>query len=214
MSIRYAFLAGIILLAGCGSSPTTSPPPQHIAARSNLVAFMGDSITQFWAPYMPVQAKFTTINFGISGQTSTQMLARFQSEVIDASPEVGIVVIDAGINDFQLDYAGDPVTTDSVATMAHMAQQAGIRVIIASIMLADYLPGGYVVPTRAQVNAFNAQLIALCKANGYLYADFFTAMLLPDGTENFALYLDGVHPTQAGYAAMWPVVLALINETL
>src|SRR5688572_25914201 len=62
------------------------------------VVFMGDSITDAWPQRIP---EFFTgkgyIGRGISGQTTSQMLVRFRSDVIDLKPQV--VVILAGTND-------------------------------------------------------------------------------------------------------------------
>lgn len=60
--------------------------------------FMGDSITEFWKNYNP--DFFTKNNYadrGISGQTSSQMLLRFQEDVIRLKPKR--VYILAGTND-------------------------------------------------------------------------------------------------------------------
>ena len=62
------------------------------------VVFMGNSITDFWAKNFPgffYENKY--IGRGISGQTTEQMLARFQQDVVELHPK--IVVILAGIND-------------------------------------------------------------------------------------------------------------------
>lgn len=232
MNVRHMVLAISLAMAGCGGGSTAvqpiQPPPtiQHIPARSNVVAFMGDSITENWfwegppecetdpscLHLIPVGSNFSEVDLGIGGNTTQQMLDRFQAQVIDASPQVGIVVIDGGVND---EHNGLPFTIDNIATMAHMAQQAGIKVIIASVMLETspyWSPSAN--PTSADIEAFDAQLIALCQANGYLYADYKDVMLLRDGTEDFSLYMDGLHPNEAGYERMWPVLEPLIQEAL
>lgn len=212
MNIKHAFLAINFTLAACGGGTSVQPPIQP--ARSNVVAFMGDSITQYWGPYMPVASDFTTLDVGIHGQTSTQMLARFQIDVIDATPAVGIVIIDAGINDLQIDGVanGSAEALENIATMAHMATQAGIRVVVASLMLASC--GTTSCGSPADIEAFNTKLIYLAQANDYLYADYFDAMLNTDGTQALSLYIDGVHPTEEGYRRMWAVIDPLINEDL
>lgn len=199
-----------LVLAGCGGSTTSQLPP----ARTSLVAFMGDSITDFWGPTLTKEPGFDIVDLGVSGNTTAQMLARFQAGVIDASPPVGVVVIDGGVNDW-FHNTGQPVTIDNVATMAQMAKVAGIKVIVASLMLGDYQACCVVIqPTTADIQAFNQQLITLSTENGYTYADYYDEMLLPDGTEDFSLYNDGVHPNAAGYARMWTVIEPLLEENL
>jgi alpha-L-fucosidase len=67
------------------------------------VVFMGNSITDSWVDSVP--SFFLDNNFvgrGISGQVSSQMLVRFQADVIDLKPKV--VVILCGTNDIALNY--------------------------------------------------------------------------------------------------------------
>jgi hypothetical protein len=48
----------------------------------------------------------------------------------------------------------------------------------------------------------NEALMKLCADNGYLYADYDDAMLLPDVAQDVAATIDGLHPNAAGYAKM------------
>ena len=62
------------------------------------VVFIGDSITQCWLDADP--SFFSDNNFlcrGISGQTTSHMLCRFRSDVVDLAPEY--VAILGGTND-------------------------------------------------------------------------------------------------------------------
>ena len=73
---------------------------ERIIASGNYpeVVFMGNSITDNWAYFHP--DFFSSHNFcgrGIGGQTSAQMLVRFNDDVIDLHPKA--VVIMAGTND-------------------------------------------------------------------------------------------------------------------
>ena len=79
-------LLGVMLL---GAAQLTAGP---------RVVFMGDSITRLWGSNKG--SWFTENNFsckGTDGQTTRNMLQRFQSDVINAAPQV--VVIGAGTND-------------------------------------------------------------------------------------------------------------------
>lgn len=95
-TMRIAATIIIIRLVSCKGSSDYIPPPVAKAPPST-VAFMGDSITALWdlADY----DSSPTLNFGISGDNTEQMLARFHNQVIDSDPAV--VVILGGINDFQ-----------------------------------------------------------------------------------------------------------------
>lgn len=172
---------------------------------------MGDSITQYWA-VSDYDTTNPTVNLGIAGQTTVQMLARFGAVL---SSGAGVVVIEGGIND--LYYLGPTVAnTDSIATMAAEAKAAGIRVIIASLLPDSYpYPAGVDYPPQTDdILAMNEALMKLCADNGYLYADYYDAMLLPDGAQDVAATTDGLHPNAAGYTIMWGVLAPLIKELL
>jgi lysophospholipase L1-like esterase len=210
--VKAVFLLAAGLLVGCGSATVTvranSAPPPQTKAVSNLTAFMGDSITQFWN--IPAFDPNPILNFGVAEETSVDMLARFQRDVIASDP--GVVVILAGINDF-FDFGPVKTNTGSINAMAAMAQAAGIKVILCSVMPSDYTfePQNF---TQADVQAFNDQLIEIARANGYLYADYYAQFLNPDGSINLSLFSDGLHPTDAGYALMWKVLAPLLAEDL
>jgi len=209
----FAILAaGALSACGSGGSATQSAPPVSPPAVSrpisNVVAFMGDSITQLWD--LPVYDSSPTINLGIKGNTTAQMLARFDA-VIAASP--GVVVIFGGINDFlKLDVAGTNI--DSIKAMAAQAQAAGIRVVICSVMPEQGYPLMPADVTLADIEAFNQQLIELAQANGYLYADYYDQFMTADGQVDTSLMFDGLHPNAAGYAKMWAVIAPLLTEDL
>lgn len=201
-TLKTLSFLSIFSLCSCGGGTQTTravAPPL-----SNVVAFMGDSIFQYWdiAKY----DKNPTIDLGIAGNTTQQMQARFQAQVIDEAP--GVVVILGGDNDLKIN---GEVNTDSIAAMAQMATQAGIRVILCSDLPANY-PALNLTP--AAIEAFNAQLLQLAKENGYLYVDYYDVMLTADGQQDASLFMDPVHPNAAGYARMWTVLEPLLNEAL
>ena len=61
----------------------------------NLVLF-GDSRVEGWQPSIQI-SRLTTINRGISGETTAQMIHRYKADVVSLKPKV--IVIQAGIND-------------------------------------------------------------------------------------------------------------------
>jgi lysophospholipase L1-like esterase len=82
-------LTNISVATGCGKG---SMPPK--------VIFIGDSITQLWGDSQLSPAFVQNTNWtdkGISGQTSTQVLARFQTDVIEPHPNIVHILV--GTND-------------------------------------------------------------------------------------------------------------------
>ena len=179
------------------------------------VVFMGNSITEGWAP------RFATsfpgkpyIGRGISGQTTPQMLLRFRQDVIALQPSV--VVILAGTNDI----AGNtgPSTLgmieDNIASMAELARANGIRVVLCSVLpVYDYPWKPGLIPAP-KIVALNMWIKEYAKSHGDVYADFHSAMA--DARQGLPANLaaDGVHPTDEGYAMMAPIVEKAIAAAL
>ena len=183
------------------------------APSENRVVFMGDSITDAWpiAQYFPDKPY---INRGISGQTTPQMLVRFQQDVVHLKPSV--VVILAGTNDI----AGNtgPSTPqmieDNFASMADIAHQSGIKVVIASILPAVAYPWRPGVKPANEIREINTWLQGFCKRDGDVYLDYYSHLTDAEGGMAPGLSKDGVHPTPKGYAIMAPLAEKAIAEAL
>ncbi len=191
---------------------TLGPPAQG----ENRVVFMGDSITEGWhfdgpTPAFPGKPY---INRGISGQTTPQMVLRFHQDVVALQPK--IVVILAGTNDI----AGNtgPMTLEeteaNLAAMAEIASANHIRVVICSVLPAFDYPWQPGLIPAPKIDAINAWIKNYAAQHGYVYVDYHTAM--KDERDGLPLNLshDGVHPTQAGYAVMVPLVESGIAKAL
>jgi lysophospholipase L1-like esterase len=202
---RLVAMIGMLCLASCKGSSDDIPPPAPKAV-PGTVAFMGDSITKGWD--LAAYDSSPTLNFGVAGNNTTQMLARFHNQVIDSDPAV--VVILGGVNDFQ-EGGESETTTDSIRAMASAAASIGIKVILCSVLPTDYPNPNLNLP---EIEAFNQELLQLAQENGYLYADYYDVMLNAAGTTDNSLFVDGLHPNSAGYARMWAVIAALIQEDL
>jgi lysophospholipase L1-like esterase len=188
------------------------PPP---ARNENRVVFIGNSITEGWAQYFPTMfAGKPYINRGIGGQTTPQMLIRFRPDVIALKPKV--VVILAGINDI----AGNtgPSTLemieDNLASMTELAQANGIRVVLSSVLPAADFPWRPGMDPAPKVIALNKWLKAYAARRGAIYLDYHSAMSDDKGGMRAGLASDGVHPTEAGYRMMVPLVERAIAKAL
>jgi lysophospholipase L1-like esterase len=191
-------------------------------AGEHRVVFMGDSITQGWMNHGTGASEANPgffpgkpyIDRGISGQTTPQMLLRFQQDVIHLKPSV--VVILAGINDVAGN-TGDMTLEqieDNLASMAELAQAHGIRVVLCSILPAydfPWRPGREPAP---KVIALNTWIKSYAAVHGHVYVDFYSAMVDERGGLPEKLSHDGVHPAPAGYDIMNPLVEAGIAKAL
>jgi lysophospholipase L1-like esterase len=194
------------------------------------VVFIGDSISAIWGSEQggPEFAQHPNwIDEGIGGQTSSQVLARFQTDVIDLHPQIVHILI--GTNDVypgwslepSEDTAGNGIdSAANVEAMVQMAQANYVHVILATIPpwgcdaanctlaeAADSTPSRY-----GRINTWNAWIEEYALAQGIPVVDYHSALLAPDGEHYVpALTLDGVHPSAAGYVVMAPMVEGVIN---
>jgi len=179
----------------------------------NRVIFYGDSITDVWpiAQYFPGKPY---INRGISGQTTPQMLVRFQQDVVHLKPSV--VVILAGTNDI----AGNtgPSTPqmieDNFISMADIAHRSGIKLVIASILPAFAYPWRPGIQPADEIRQLNAWLKEFCKQDGDTYLDYYKHLTDAQGGMAPGLSKDGVHPTPRGYAIMAPLAEKAIAKAM
>jgi len=186
------------------------------APKEDRVVFMGDSITDSWgSKYGRFFPGKPYVNRGISGQTTPQMLIRFRPDVIALRPKV--VVILAGTNDI----AGNtgPTTLEAIegnlVSMAELAKANGIRVVLASLLpVCDYIrPQTPRRPTE-KITAVNAWMKDYAAKNGFIYLDYYSAMLDDQKMFKQELTYDGLHPNDAGYEVMAPLAEKAIAAAL
>ena len=190
---------------------------QAPAPDENRVVFFGDSITDIWKleDYFPGKPY---LNRGIGGQTTPQMLVRFRQDVIDLHPKA--VVILAGTNDI----AGNtgPMSLQTIeadyASMAELARAHNIRVIFSSVLpVHNYTPKSqdfFAQRSPQKILELNRWLKDYCAANGYVYLDYFNAMVDDKGLLKRELADDGLHPNPAGFKIMAPLADAAISKAL
>jgi len=181
------------------------------------VVFFGDSITDIWPipKYFPGKPY---VNRGIGGQTTPQMLIRFRADVINLQPAA--VVILAGTNDI----AGNtgPMSLEDIeanyASLAELATAHHIRVIFSSVLpVHNYTPQSinlFAQRSPEKIRELNRWLEEYCKTNGYVYLNYFDAMIDDAGFLKKELAEDGLHPNEAGYALMVPLVSGAIEKAL
>ena len=179
------------------------------------VVFMGNSITEGWLNKRPDFFKNKNyVNRGISGQTTPQMLLRFRQDVIDLKPS--IVVILAGINDIAENTGPYSVeaTSGNIFSMCELAKQNGIKVIICSVLPAIDFPWRPGLNPAKKVIALNTILKSYASKHKLEYVDYFSAMVNDKQGLKDDLGTDGVHPNEAGYAIMEPILQKTILKLL
>ena len=181
----------------------------------NRVVFMGNSITAGWSRIHPeFFASKAYINRGIGGQTTPQMLIRFQQDVIHLNPK--IVVILAGINDIAQNTG--PTTPeaimDNISGMALLAKAHGIKVILSSVLPAYDFPWRPGLEPAEKVVALNKMIKDFADKNNIYYLDYYSAVVDSRRGMKKQFASDEVHPTLEGYKVMEPLVEKAIEAVL
>lgn len=178
------------------------------------VVLIGNSITEFWVELRPgfFDAEHL-LGRGISGQVSSQMLARFRQDVLNLQPQ--IVVINCGTNDIAENNGeyDEDITMDNIESMTELAQAHGIQVVLSSVLPAD----GFCWNTRVKdavekIRHLNRRVSEYCERNHLVYIDYYSLMATPSGALNPAYTEDGVHPNAAGYEVMETALTAVLRK--
>ena len=173
------------------------------------IIMMGNSITEYWEELHPMFFRDNgLVGRGISGQVSSQMLARFRQDVINLKPR--IVVINCGTNDIAENNGpyDEDITMDNIKSMTELAMANGIQVILSSVLPTDsFIWNSNVKDVVKKIKHLNERIMEYCEIKHIPYVDYFQSM-----TSNVASMIkgyteDGVHPNSAGYDMMERVLL-------
>jgi lysophospholipase L1-like esterase len=151
---------------------------------------------------------------GVEGETSAQLLQRFDRDVKYARP--GAVLILVGTNDVA-ENAGpvsDQRIIENLKRLAEKAKREGIQPVISSVPPAGGFWWNEKLHPAQRIAALNLKIRSWAEGEGYVYADFWTALALPDGRIVPYYATDGVHPNAAGYRVMEPIAKAVIERAL
>ena len=170
------------------------------------IIFIGNSITEMWTKKsFFFKSNTSFINKGISGQTTSEILNRFQNDVINKKPNT--VIILAGINDIAEN--NGPVTIEKIAEnifkMVELAKKEKINTIICSVLPANKILWNKSIRPSFKIIKLNMILKQFCKNNKIEYVDYYSEMVDWKGGLKTPLYTskwDLVHPNEKGYEKM------------
>ena len=181
----------------------------------NRIVFMGNSITEGWKSLSPnFFLDNNYVNRGIGGETSTQMLLRFRSDVINLKPSA--VVILAGINDIAENQG--PISIPDIARniffMSQLASENNIKVILCSVLPAYDFPWRPGLNPKDKVVSLNELIKKHVQENSFEYVDYFSSMV--DERKGLIKEYgnDEVHPNLEGYKVMESIIQKSINKVL
>jgi lysophospholipase L1-like esterase len=180
----------ITTVTSCGSGYRPAFPFSKSLNKTSV--FMGDSITQGWP--LPDH------NEGIFGQTTAQMLARFQVDVIGHGYKR--VVILGGTNDVAIPQVNVLDVGVNLDAMATMAEASGMEVVLC--MLPPEFPS---TNNADRFTIVNQEITNLAQSKHLLLVDYFTPL---SGHPEF--FKDGIHPNVMGYAVMEDALSQVVTK--
>jgi lysophospholipase L1-like esterase len=166
------------------------------------IVYMGDSITEFWARESPAHFGPGVVDRGISGQTSPQMVLRFQQDVIALHP--ARVHLLAGTNDVAAN-TGPSAFGDVLAnidTMVTLARAHHIEPILGTLPPAAvfwWRPG---FDPRGDIARLNTLIRDYARVHHVRLVDYHAALRNHEDGLGPEYADDGVHPNTAGYRVM------------
>lgn len=211
LSVFFLFM-GICITVGQNEEKDWAQFDKYAQANKEVkqpvkVVFMGNSITEGWHYHDPDFFKNNNyVGRGISGQVTSQMLTRFRADVINLKPKA--VVILAGINDIALNngYISIEHVFDNIISMRELAKANKIKVVLCSVLPANYFPWREELNPVDAVGKLNEMIKTYALKNKIPYVDYYKAMVDEKSGLDIRYQHDEVHPNLAGYKLMEEVV--------
>ena len=166
------------------------------------VVFLGDSITELWKVADPSLFTGGVVDRGVSGQTSAQLVLRFQQDVVALRPQAVHILV--GTNDVAGNTGPERAEDlkNNIRAMVTLAKANHIRVILGAISPTGGFPWRPEIKLTGQIPALNAWLAAYARAEGATFVDYYAALAGADGAMKPGISRDGVHPLIPGYGLM------------
>ena len=181
----------------------------------NRIVFMGNSITEDWKSLSPnFFLDNNYVNRGIGGETSTQMLLRFRSDVINLKPSAVVILV--GINDIAENQG--PISIPDIARniffMSQLASENNIKVILCSVLPAYDFPWRPGLNPKDKVISLNDLIQKHAQEKSFEYVDYFSSMV--DERKGLIKEYgnDEVHPNLEGYRVMESIIQKSIHKVL
>jgi len=189
-----------------GVSAATQASP----AEKSVVLF-GDSRIEIWYPY-PYSDKYTFINAGVTGETTSEMQRRFERDVIRLQPDY--VLIQAGVNDLTAAVTKGIEQPQLLVDTMHKNLQFFIETLEAQnidVIVSSILPNKHLNFVRKlfwhdtltqQVIDANTKLKETTLSLGADWLDLDPLYRDDNGDPVNRLYSDTLHINQRGYKVL------------
>lgn len=180
------------------------------------ICFVGNSITANWKVLSPdFFSKNGYLNRGVGGNSSNQILLRFQRDIVDIQPN--IVVLNCGINDIAESdgFYNQEFTLQNIQSIVDICKANNIVVILSSVLPVGDIKIDRVTTLKGkqhEVIDLNEKVKDLASKNGIMYIDYHSHLKNETNALDKKYTFDGVHPNEEGYKIMERIVLEALNR--
>jgi lysophospholipase L1-like esterase len=203
---KFQEVAGKIYFTFYNAGKRSNFKKENRTLTQDPVVFFGDSITDYCdlKTYYP---EYVTVNRGISGNTTTDLLNRMQVSVYDAHPSEVVLLI--GINDM-MNEGNRP--SEVAPRYEQIVKQIREHCPKAKLVCQSVYPGWKGDPEKANMgmtfplDGFAADILELngyikkiCEKYDCVYADIHAVLRKEDDTMVPDYSFDGCHPNADGY---------------
>jgi lysophospholipase L1-like esterase len=196
-----------IRIVAIGDS-TTAGTPGFLSPLEAPPAGRGDLTSQYAWWLMKARPGWDVLNRGVNGERSDQIRARFARDVLEAAPEVAVII--AGVNDVYQGRSSDHVI-EQLRAMYTSALEAEIPIVAGSI-----IPFNTATPEQnARMREVNEWIeSSASRAANIAFADTRKAVASRNDPDVLSSSPDELHPSPDGYRLMAEVLLPAIDRLL
>lgn len=174
--------------------------------------FLGDSLIYGygvppkanWVNKIKELSSYNILNGGVNGSTTTDMLVRFDKDVLKESPSK--VFIMGGTNDLLSNRSVNSILCNLELMIKDLyASNIDVLIGIPPTIIPEmayklFMPTSTYTYCKKQLPILKDELISLCNKYNCSYIDFFT---LSEANINCNIFLDGIHLTPAGHDLLY-----------
>jgi lysophospholipase L1-like esterase len=184
---------------------TTAGTPGFASPREAPPSGRGDRKSQYAYWMMRMQPTWTVVNMGVNGQRSDQILARFDTDVVQMHPHDVIVL--AGVNDLFQGYDAKSIIKN-LKKIYKVAHSAKINVVACTVLpYAGMAPATYL-----ELQKLNHWIRNNARREKLILCDTFRLLEDPAHQGQLVSTPDGLHPDVEGYKKMGQLIAGRMEK--
>jgi len=191
-------------IIGLGDS-TTAGTPGFLSPLEAPPDGRGNPESQYEYWMMRLHPEWTVLNRGVNGERSDEVLARFERDVLSASPNYVVILV--GVNDI---YQGASIefVQEHLLAMYEKAKVASIRGVAATVLPYNTAS----VWESNAISDLNGWIAYTADRLGVLFCDTNRVVRDRDNPDRLLSSPDGLHPDVSGYRRMGRALAEIIDS--